>query len=386
MLLKTKGYSHLLEEPIVAKVSSTPLADDSTFILLCENSLPADYMFSGEAFLTNLPQSHKVDFPSVYGVPDFDHLMDGDIVIVNTDGVINTLYRIHSQQNFLLLTERCNSNCLMCSQPPRDRDDSYLISTYKKLIPMIPKDCRELGLTGGEPTLLGDDFFNILDWIQFSLPETQIHCLTNGRSFAWSNMADQLGTMNLKQLMLGIPLYSDYYALHDYIVQAKDAFNQTMKGFYNLARNGQRIEIRIVLHQQTIPRLVELAKFIYKNLPFAEHIAFMGLENQGYTPHNISKLWIDPVEYVGQLTEAVQFLHAMGMTVSIYNSQLCLIPAELWEFNRKSISDWKNIYLDECSRCAKIDECGGLFASAKDRHSDYIKPFDYIEISGSLKS
>jgi hypothetical protein len=40
--------------------------------------------------------------------------------------------------------------------------------------------------------------------------------------------------------------------------------------------------------------LTRLAKYIYKNLPFVEHVTFMGLEFIGYTPHNIDKLWIDP--------------------------------------------------------------------------------------------
>jgi len=32
--------------------------------------------------------------------------------------------RPDSRHNVLVATERCNSNCLMCSQPPQDRDDA----------------------------------------------------------------------------------------------------------------------------------------------------------------------------------------------------------------------------------------------------------------------
>ena len=181
--------------------------------------------------------------------------------------------------------------------------------------------------------------------------------------------------MNFKRLMLGIPLYSDFYQTHDYIVQAKNAFNQTMQGLYNLASNHQRIEIRIVLHKQSIPRLTKLAKYIYKNLPFVEHIAFMGLEYQGYTPYNIDKLWIDPTEYMSELSEAVEFLSSRRMNVSIYNSQLCLMPRSLWKFTKKSISDWKNIYLEQCSGCKMLNDCCGLFASSNKMHSKNIRPF-----------
>src|SRR5258705_934316 len=184
MLLKTKGISNQIDEPIVARVTRNYLSQDPNQILIAENEIPNSNLNAFKAFLTNLEiDNFRTDKPSVYSVQTFDHLADGDIVVVNSDGVINTLYRIKSFQNFLLATERCNSNCLMCSQPPRDRNDiPYLFSIYKQLIPLIPKDCFEIGITGGEPTLLGELFFELLELIKTELPETEVHCLTNGRS------------------------------------------------------------------------------------------------------------------------------------------------------------------------------------------------------------
>ena len=264
----------------------------------------------------------------------------------------------------------------MCSQPPRDRDDiEHYFNIHQKLIPLIPKDCPEINLSGGEPTLMGELFFDMLKQLKIQLPDTEVHVLTNGRSFAWNYMAEKLGDLNYSRLMLGVPLYADYYQIHDYIVQAQNAYYQTVAGLHNLARYNQRIEIRVVLHKESIPRLVKLARYIYKNLPFAEHVTFMGLEYIGYTPFNIEKLWIDPMEYRDELEEAVEFLAGQGMNVSIYNSQLCLLPQNLWQYSRKSISDWKNSYLPECEQCVKLEECGGLFTWNLKKHSSYIKPF-----------
>jgi His-Xaa-Ser system radical SAM maturase HxsC len=374
MLLKTKGIPHLLQEPIVGRVTKRP--DGSSGTIWIADAITAeipdvDCLLTQSEFTTDT----IIDMPSVYQVPGFEHLQEGDIVVVNPSGTINTLYRVNSSQNFLLFTERCNSNCLMCSQPPKQHDDTrHLYDIHRQLIPLIPKSCAEIGITGGEPTLMGTHFFELLHQIKTDLPQTEVHCLTNGRSFAWKQMARQLEKLEFNRLMLGIPLYADYYQVHDYIVQAKHAFYQTLQGLYNLAEFGQRIEIRVVLHQQSIPRLVKLAKFIYKNIPFAEHVTFMGLENQGYTPFNIDKLWIDPVDYMKELEEAVEFLSIMGMHVSIYNSQLCTMPESLWKYNRKSISDWKNIYLDACNKCSVFEECGGLFASCQNMHSRALRP------------
>jgi His-Xaa-Ser system radical SAM maturase HxsC len=173
--------------------------------------------------------------------------------------------------------------------------------------------------------------------------------------------------------MLGIPLYSDDYLTHDYIVQAENAFYQTVMGIQNLARYNARIEIRIVLHKLTIPRLFKLSQYIYKNFPYVEHVAFMGLEFIGYTPHNIDKLWIDPYDYQEELKKSVLFLNSQGMHVSIYNTALCLLPVELWQFARKSISDWKNDFMPECKKCSVSSLCGGFFSWNLKRPSEYIK-------------
>ena len=385
MLLKTRGIPLHVTEPIVGRATRNALSiAPSDEILIAENGSNFPNLNSFKSILSNTHLSHHTQ-PTVHSIGTFDHLTEHDIIAIYPSGVIQTLYRVNSHQNFLLATERCNSNCLMCSQPPKDRDDVQLLfNVYKQLIPLIPKTCFELGITGGEPTLMGNLFFELLEILNHELPNTELHCLTNGRSFAWNNMVNKLASLQMNQLMLGIPLYSDYYQVHDYIVQAKDAFNQTMQGLYNLAACGQRIEIRVVLHQQSIPRLTRLAKFIYKNLPFVEHVAFMGLEYQGYTPHNIEKLWIDPKEYMNELQESVEYLASRGMNVSIYNSQLCVLPRDIWRYNKKSISDWKNIYLPECEKCALKNECGGLFASCVTMHSSYIKAFEkeqLIELS-----
>ena len=383
MLLRTRGIPLNLETDLVGRVTRNPEnLDESSFLLVDQepvNTIQKNYLGT----LTKQASIEENYAQSViYRVPTLDHLTEGDIVSVSQDGNINTLYRVNSPHNTLLATERCNSNCLMCSQPPKDKDDiNRLFGLHQKLIPLIPKDCDELGISGGEPTLMGNHFFTLLEQLQHHLPETEIHILTNGRTFAWNHVAERLARMNYSRVMLGIPVYSDYYQEHDHIVQAPNAFNQTILGLHNLARYNQRIEIRIVLHKLSIPRLVKLAKYIYKNLPFAEHVTFMGLEYVGYTPHNIEKLWIDPYDYMDELGEAVEFLAVRGMNVSIYNTQLCIMPEPLWKYARKSISDWKNSYLPECTRCARLEECGGLFTWNLKKHSQHIQPFENLQVS-----
>ena len=97
-------------------------------------------------------------------------------------------------------------------------------------------------------------------------------------------------------------------------------------------------EIRVVLHQQTIPRLPHLARFLARNLPFVDHVALMGLEMMGHVKANLEALWIDPADYQQQLRQAVEILDVSGMNVRIYNHQLCVLDRALWPFAVKSIS------------------------------------------------
>ena len=376
-MLRLRGTANQLNQPLVGTITRHEANVGPSQILVLDGALVSKAPAAGtfKAVLAAGPLPDTWSLPGLTHVLNLDQLDEGDVVSLDPNGHLVRQYRVNSAQNFLLATERCNSNCLMCSQPPKDRDDTgYLMSLYRQVIPLIPANCAELGITGGEPTLLGNGFFELLALCKQHLPTTELHCLTNGRSFAWRSFAEQLGGMELRQLMLGIPLYADHAPLHDFVVQARGAFDQTVRGMHELAAVGQRVEIRVVLHQLTVPRLAKLARFIYRNLPFVEHITFMGLENTGYTPHNRDKLWIDPVEYMGELTQAVEFLAAHRLHVSIYNHQLCLLPEVLWPFARRSISDWKNVYLPACAGCAVQEQCGGFFASCTSMHSTHIKP------------
>ena len=182
----------------------------------------------------------------------------------------------------------------MCSQPPKQADDSWIIDEILTMIPMINKDAEVIGLTGGEPTLLGEYFFKIVEKFKNFLPHTSLHILTNGRNFSKINFAKDFSLINHHDAMLGIPLYSDVANIHNYVVQSNNAFDETIQGILNLKRFNQRVEIRVVVHKQTFSRLPQLAEFISRNLLFVDHVAFMGLEITGFTKANMDDLWINP--------------------------------------------------------------------------------------------
>ena len=280
--------------------------------------------------------------------------------------MIRTELDINSNDNSLFVTAQCNNRCLMCSQPPLKKNDiEELFERNLRIIESAPMGLKDIGITGGEPTLLGDKLFELIEKIQDKYPEALIHILSNGRAFQNKQYAKQLADVGKNQLLVGIPLHSDYVHDHDYIAQAKDAFTETMKGLYNLGEFGIDIELRIVINKINYRRLLQLSDFIYKNLPFVRYISFMGLEDTGYTIKNHKKVWIEPQKYKVQLEKAILNLATWGLNVSVFNLPHCCIPESLHEFAKRSISDWKVKYMPCCDGCLVKNDCCGLFATSK---------------------
>lgn len=360
-----------------------PLARESAY--LCSNSqVPEGFALylaleSNSSALEALPTgSARAVLPASAG-----YLADGDVIRVAANAkAYRVVFRRGTKHQSILLTERCNHYCLMCSQPPKDVQDDWLMDEVERLIPMLPEDTHEIGFTGGEPTIYGDRLINLLRLTDRWLPRTAVHLLSNGRRFSDSRFTEAYAGINHHDLMVGIPLYSDDADRHNYVVQADGAFDETVLGILNLKRMKQRVEIRVVLHAQTIERLPQLAEFIARNLLFVDHVALMGLEMTGFTKGNLKKLWVDPHDYRQVLEQAVRILSAYRIPTSVYNHQLCVITPSVRPFAVQSISDWKREYLATCQTCDLRAECGGFFSSsARIRHSDHIEPLRYASVA-----
>lgn len=318
-------------------------------------------------FLTDVPEHAPPGRPWIAVPQGAFKVGIGDVVELRPHASKMALrYRRGSNNNILFTTERCNSYCLMCSQPPREVDDGWRVSQLCKLIELIDKDAPSLTVTGGEPTLLGKDLQRVVLRCAEVLPRTRLHVLSNGRAFEDSALAQMFEGLH-PSLTWGIPLYGDHYGLHDYIVQSAGAFSQTVRGLYALEAAKQQIEIRVVLVKPVVERITELARFIYRNLPFVEHVALMGTEPIGFARAHYDDLWMDPAHMAPMLRKAVDYLSKRSIRVSLYNLPLCVLPEPLWAYARKSISDWKQRYLPACEQCVVKERCGGFFSWMTDK-------------------
>lgn len=333
-----------------------------------ESNWPSIFVVSDGSIQSDLPETLERQLVTV--PQRYDYLGDGDVLgFDHLSRKFRTLFRRNSAHNSFLVTERCNNYCLMCSQPPKDVDDQWILNEIKESLPLIDPATRALTFTGGETLSDWQDFVVVLKECRNQLPATAIQVLTNGRAFANSQIVDAWRDIGHPNLMAAIPVYASVDHIHDHVVQAKGAFDETLLGILKLKDRGQRVEIRVVLHALTAPIIEDTGRWIARNLPFVDHVALMGLENTGFAIANDAVLWMDPMDYGVGLAKAVDHLSSAGVNVSIYNLPKCVLPKSVWPHALQSISDWKNGFVEECDRCDEKNSCSGFFTTGRPRFS-----------------
>lgn len=328
--------------------------------------------------LENLFLSGLVNLSAVISVPNVithiqvelpyvlihqEPLNDGDVVAINEGSkFVNVLFRESDLHHTVFLTNRCNSNCLMCSQPPTKHDDSWLIEEAKKIAAHMRVSPDILGLTGGEPLLLGSDLRQILDVYLSYHPQIKFDLLTNGRLLSNAFLAKELLNDLPNCITWMVPLYGHADFLHDFVVQSYGAFEQTINGILTLWQYHQDIQIRIVLIKPVLENLAELCVFIGKNFPFIKEVALMACEPTGFALANQSLCEVDLRDWTEELESGVVWLERYNVKPIIMNAPLCALSRKLWPYAQKSISDWKRVFDDECNNCTLKEECCGLFS------------------------
>lgn len=371
-----RGIAHNVNTTIVGRIT---FVGKNVFcrkneILVCKGveKIPFGYL----AVITDSNLNTEKTY--INGIEDMDTFSEGDVVSISPQGGIIFLYEHNSVHNAVFVTERCNHRCIMCPQPPvakePDKTDFNL-----KLISLFDKNTQGIGITGGEPTMIGDRLFDIVRQIKKHCPKASVDMLTNGVKFSEWKYAVKLARCNHNDFQIDIPIFSDIADEHNRIVGAK-TFYKTVQGIYNLASLNQHIGIRIVVHKQTYKRLPQLADYIYHNFPFVCQVAFLQMETTGLASKNLKDLWIDPYDYNEQLQEAVMLLVNRDIPVYIYNAQQCVLPENLRNYAMRSITDWKEGFLPECEGCKLRDRCAGVFTTNGTHVSKHIRKIECTDL------
>ena len=288
-----------------------------------------------------------------------------DVVYINSYGKVQRVYENQTRSIDLMMTIHCNSNCLMCpiSEGARKSDESGYFEWLLTLIDFLPETIEHICITGGEPTLIGDKLFVVLDKLVSKFRNAEFQFLTNGRSCADYKLCRRIVQALPKNTLYGIPVHSGNKDLYDRIAQVEGAFEQVVCGIKNLINNGARVEVRIVVSKMNIESLSNEASFIVDNLKGIFCVTFMGLETMGNAVKNYDEVWIDYHIATSFFEKAIDILVGNGVDVMIFNYPLCCINEKYWLLARRSITEHKLRYFNECKNCSVKEACSGFFES-----------------------
>ena len=292
---------------------------------------------------------------------------DLDVFEIDDRGYAYRYYNCDSDDNAILISNQCNSNCIMCPTPDaiRRQEDHVDVETLLEIVSHFPSDAPHITITGGEPFLKKEGVFELLEYLKEHFPLTEFLFLTNGRAFCLNDYVRRLTAAKPERTVFGIPLHGADAVVHDHIVRAPGAFEQTVKGIENLVRIGALVEIRIVVSGLNAEEMDGIADLIIRRFPRILRVKFMGLEMTGNAAKNKDMVWIPYPHAFCKMRNAVRKLIFAGIDVGIYNFPLCAVERSYWNICEKSITDYKVRYSEKCEFCAVKDACGGVFAGTK---------------------
>lgn len=311
-----------------------------------------------------LPQNEEV-FPSEKAREKLDKLSSFDVIEFYGVDNFTVFYRDVSQDNAVVMTNKCNSNCIMCPCSENYRRAECLESAehIKKIIDHLPSDVRFMTITGGEPSLQKDGLIAVLAYFKEKLPNTDYFLLTNGRTFSNKEYINSLLENTPKNIRYAIPLYGYSPETHDTITRADGSFRQTISGLNTLIKNKCDIEIRIVVTALNADYLDKVAAYISENLSGVGRVHFIAQEMTGTAARNRDLVWIDYDKAFEKCKKAIKILLSGGINVRLYNFPLCKVDKGYYSLCEKSISDYKIRYNESCEDCSVKEHCGGIFRS-----------------------
>lgn len=261
---------------------------------------------------------------------------------------------------------KCNNNCLMCSNPDDSwRKENYGYKYIVRRLSVLRGSIADMTITGGEPTI-HPDFLRIIDFLKRDFPRVRFDLLTNGRRFYYPVFAKKC--LQLRNVNIAISLNGYSARTHDSITSVKGSFEQTISGIKNILKyksKGQNLEIRIIITKISCIYAHKILTFIQKEFPDVDRVVLIFMEMEGMANKNIEKVGITYKEWASYMPEIGLKIKKFA-DIRFYHFPLCTISTNLWKNVWRTLPKEEVVFPDGCYSCWCKQYCLGV-------HVGYLK-------------
>ena len=252
----------------------------------------------------------------------------------------------------LRLTEKCNNNCIFCSDLPFRNKGGYMpLKEIQKTIDDSSDENLSLEIGGAEPTI-HPDFFKILDYLNKKFKKIII--ITNCRVFSYDSFVDQI--KKNENISVKSSLHSNTAEIHDSITRSPGSFNQATLGFKNLIKNEIPVGVNIVINKKNINNIIEIIDLLINIGIKRFYISGMILTGD----RNIDKkIMVDLNIVFKKLYKVLKYLSLKKLEFFIEKLPVCMAPDFHKNFFLESFRDHFT-KLDECRNCKAKETCMGI--------------------------
>ena len=268
----------------------------------------------------------------------------------------------------LCIWDKCNNNCLMCSNPQQSWPafDGSFDYSYAAIIKRLEKQRQDIEasdciyITGGEPTA-HLKFLDILSFLGNNFPKQKIKLLSNARRFFYTDFTRN--TLNsLNNLEIEASLYGPNPEIHDRVTGSPGSFEQTVKGLKNLFTLGNGkcpLSVRFVVNGLSYEYIEETLALVKEGLSGVKSFMIMFMEYEGKALNNLDKIGVSYTQARPFLDQAKRLFKGHP-EVRLYHFPLCQIDKDMWPHSWDTWPLEEVEFLDKCRSCVFQKYCVGV--------------------------
>ncbi len=155
----------------------------------------------------------------------------------------------------LELSGKCNLRCKHCYNDSGNRETLMTADRWKKFATQVADDLFSVTLSGGEPLLLGENLYEIMDI--FAASNTWINMISNG-FYINKETARRLAGYPLGWIAISID--SPYEEFHDYLRGVKGSWRRAVMAASHLTSFNAPVYINSCVTPKTLAHIDEMVK------------------------------------------------------------------------------------------------------------------------------